>query len=142
MLATRGSLIPIVVALVALVTGCGNKSQRTITPAVCQPPKGGFQGNLRVSARATGKGYFRNVVIKVKQSAAGQPVRNAAVQIQGEMDCPMSMHIVPHDLHEVSPGVYKDGAYPFVMAGHWSVNIVVRSSKGVVTGKLPVTIGR
>lgn len=97
-------------------------------------------GNSNVDARALGKGYTRNIVIRVTDKNSGAPVHGAQVSVQGTMDCPHYMPLYQKNLSEASTGTYK-GKYQLIMQGHWIFHIVVRSKQnGSTTASLPLTL--
>jgi YtkA-like len=97
-------------------------------------------GNANVDARAVGKGYARQIVIRVTDKKSGAPVHGARVSVQGTMDCPHFMPLYQKNLRESSTGTYK-GDYQLVMQGHWIFHIVVRSKKnGSTTASFPLTL--
>jgi hypothetical protein len=97
-------------------------------------------GNANVRARALGKGYSRQIVIRVTDKKSGAPVQGAKVSVQGTMDCPHYMPLYEKDLREASTGTYK-GDYQLIMEGHWTFHIVVRSKQsGSTTASLPLTL--
>ena len=97
-------------------------------------------GNANVDARALGKGYTRQMVIRVTDKESGAPVHGARVSVQGTMDCPHFMPLYQKALREASTGTYK-GDYQLVMSGHWIFHIVVRSKQnGSTTASFPLTL--
>ncbi len=97
-------------------------------------------GNANVDARALGKGYAKQIVIRVTDKKSGAPVHGAQVSVQGTMDCPHFMPLYQKNLREASTGTYK-GNYQLIMQGHWVFHIVVRSKQnGSTTASLPLTL--
>ena len=97
-------------------------------------------GNANVDARALGKGYAKQIVIRVTDKQSGAPVHGAQVSVQGTMDCPHFMPLYQKNLREASTGTYK-GNYQLIMQGHWVFHIVVRSKQnGSTTASLPLTL--
>lgn len=97
-------------------------------------------GNANVDARALGKGYARQIVIRVTDKKSGAPVGGARVSVQGTMDCPHFMPLYQKKLRESSTGTYK-GDYQLVMPGHWIFHVVVRSEQnGSTTASFPLTL--
>ena len=90
-------------------------------------------GNANVDARALGKGYARQIVIRVTDKKSGAPVHGAKVSVQGTMDCPHFMPLYQKNLREASTGTYK-GDYQLIMQGHWIFHVVVAASR---TGRRP-----
>jgi hypothetical protein len=119
--------------------GGSGGSDATIEP--CRPPKAtSAAGNANVDARALGKGYAREIVIRVTDKKSGAPMHGAKVSVQGTMDCPHYMPLYEKNLREASSGTYK-GDYQLIMPGHWTMHIVVRSKQsGSTTAALPVTV--
>jgi hypothetical protein len=107
----------------------------------CTPQQGSpTAGNANVDARAVGKGYQRQLVIRVTDKKSGAPVHGANVSVQGIMDCPHYMPLYQKGLHEASSGTYR-GDYQLIMQGHWVFHIVVRSKQnGSTTASLPLTL--
>jgi YtkA-like len=107
----------------------------------CKPAEAApAAGNANVRARALGKGYTREIVIRVTDKKSGEPVHGAKVSVQGTMDCPHFMPLYETKLRETSTGTYK-GEYRLVMPGHWTFHIVVRSEQiGSTTASLPFTL--
>jgi hypothetical protein len=108
---------------------------------VCTPQQASpAAGNANVDARAVGKGYARQIVIRVTDKKSGAPVHGARVSVQGTMDCPHFMPLYQKKLSESSTGTYK-GDYQLVMPGHWIFHIVVRSEQnGSTTASFPLTL--
>lgn len=106
----------------------------------CKPAEAApTAGNANVRARALGKGYSKQIVIRVTDKS-GEPVHGAKVSVQGTMDCPHFMPLYEKDLREASTGTYK-GDYQLIMEGHWVFHIVVRSKQsGSTTASLPLTL--
>jgi len=102
-------------------------------------------GNSNIDGRAVGKGYQRQVVIRVTDKKSGEPVHGANVSVQGTMDClpsgvPHFMPLYEKNLREASTGTYR-GDYQLIMQGHWTFHIVVRSKQsGSTTASLPLTL--
>ena len=97
-------------------------------------------GNANVDARALGRGYAKQIVIRVTDKKSGAPVHGAQVSVQGTMDCPHFMPLYQKNLREASTGTYK-GNYQLIMQGHWVFHIVVRSKQnGSTTASLPLTL--
>jgi hypothetical protein len=97
-------------------------------------------GNANVVARAVGRGYQRQLVVRVTDKKSGAPVHGANVSVQGIMDCPHFMPLYQKGLREASTGTYK-GDYQLIMQGHWIFHIVVRSKQnGSTTASLPLTL--
>ena len=112
----------------ALTQGC--------TPAQASPAA----GNANVDGRAVGKGYQRELVIRVTDKKSGAPVHGADVRVQGIMDCPHFMPLYQKELREASTGTYK-APYQLVMPGHWVFHVVVRSKQnGATTASFPLTL--
>jgi hypothetical protein len=122
----------------AVFGGGGGDSEATIEP--CRPAEPGpSAGNANVRGRALGKGYTRQIVIRVTDKKSGEPVRGARVTVRGTMDCPHFMPLYEQNLREASTGTYK-GEYRLIMPGHWTFNVVVRSEQsGSTTASFPVT---
>jgi hypothetical protein len=121
--------------------GGGGSGGTDLTSQPCTPEKiGPAAGNANVDARALGKGYARQIVIRVTDKNSGAPVHGAKVSVQGTMDCPHFMPLYEKNLREASTGTYK-GDYQLIMQGHWTMHIVVRSKQsGSTTAALPVTV--
>jgi YtkA-like len=121
--------------------GGGGNSDTDATSEPCRPPEPApVAGNANVQAQALGKGYARQIVIRVTDKKSGEPVHGAKVSVQGTMDCPHYMPLYDKDLRESSTGTYK-GDYQLIMQGHWTFHIVVRSKQsGSTTASLPVTV--
>jgi YtkA-like len=116
--------------------GSDDAASEPCKPAEAEPAA----GNANVRARALGKGYARQIVIRVTDKKSGEPVHGAKVSIQGTMDCPHFMPLYQKDLREASTGTYK-GNYQLIMPGHWTFHIIVRSKQsGSTTASLPVTV--
>jgi hypothetical protein len=97
-------------------------------------------GNSNVDGRAVGKGYQRQVVIRVTDKKSGAPVHGADVRVQGIMDCPHYMPLYQKELREASTGTYK-ADYQLVMQGHWIFHVVVQSKQnGSTTASFPLTL--
>ena len=123
--------------------GGGESSDTSATTEPCKPPKAApVAGNANVNARALGRGYTREVVIRVTDKQSGEPVHGAKVSVQGTMDCPHFMPLYQKNLREAkaSAGTYR-GDYQLIMQGHWTFHIVVRSKQsGSTTASLPLTL--
>jgi YtkA-like protein len=119
----------------------GGDSGTDATSEPCRPPKASpAAGNANVDARALGKGYSKQIVIRVTDKESGAPVHGANVSVQGTMDCPHFMPLYEKNLREGSTGTYK-GDYQLIMQGHWTFHIVVRSKEsGSTTASLPLTL--
>jgi hypothetical protein len=97
-------------------------------------------GNSNVDGRAVGKGYQRQLVIRVTDKKSGAPVHGADVRVQGIMDCPHYMPLYQKELREASTGTYK-ADYQLVMQGHWVFHVVVDSKQnGSTTASFPLTL--
>jgi hypothetical protein len=118
----------------------GGSDASDATSEVCRPPEPSpAAGNANVRARALGKGYLREIVIRVSDKESGEPVHGAKVSVQGTMDCPHFMPLAERNLREASTGTYK-GNYQLIMPGHWTFHVVVRSEQsGSTTASFPVT---
>jgi YtkA-like len=118
----------------------GGDSGTDATSEPCRPPKASpAAGNANVRARALGKGYLREIVIRVTDKESGEPVHGAKVSVRGTMDCPHYMPLLEQSLREASTGTYK-GKYQLIMPGHWTFYVVVRSEQsGSTTASFPVT---
>jgi YtkA-like len=125
----------------ALFTTGGDDGGPEASGEVCTPQKGSpAAGNSNVDARALGKGYARQIVIRVTDKKSGAPVRGAQVSVRGTMDCPHFMPLYQKDLREASSGTYR-GDYQLVMQGHWIFHVVVRSEQnGATTASFPLTL--
>jgi YtkA-like len=134
-------LAGLLVVLGFVVFESGGSSAPDVTSQGCTPEKvGPAAGNAKVDARALGKGYARQIVIRVTDKKSGAPVHGAKVSVQGTMDCPHFMPLYEKNLREASTGTYK-GNYQLIMQGHWTFHIVVRSKQnGSTTASLPVTL--
>jgi hypothetical protein len=121
--------------------GGGDDSSADAGGEPCKPAEASpTAGNANVRARALGKGYSRQIVIRVTDKKSGEPVHGAKVSVQGTMDCPHFMPLYEKDLREASTGTYK-GDYQLIMEGHWIFHIVVRSKQsGSTTASLPLTL--
>ena len=123
--------------------GGGDNSGTEATSEPCRPPEvAPVAGNANVDAHALGKGYTREVVIRVTDKQSGEPVHGAKVSVQGTMDCPHFMPLYQKNLREAkaSAGTYR-GDYQLIMQGHWTFHIVVRSKQsGSTTASLPLTL--
>jgi hypothetical protein len=119
----------------------GGESSPKVLSQGCTPEQGSpAAGNANVDARALGKGYVKQIVIRVTDKKSGSPVHGAKVNVQGIMDCPHYMPLYDKRLRESSTGTYK-GDYQLVMQGHWVFHIVVRSNEnGSTTASLPLTL--
>ncbi len=125
----------------AVFGGGGDGGDSDATSEPCRPPKASpAAGNSDVRARALGKGYSRQIVIRVTDKQSGEPVQGARVSVQGTMDCPHYMPLFEKNLREASTGTYK-GDYQLIMQGHWTFHVVVRSRQsGSTTATFPVTV--
>jgi hypothetical protein len=121
--------------------GGGDNGSADAGSEPCKPAEAApTAGNANVRARALGKGYSRQLVIRVTDKKSGEPVHGAKVSVQGTMDCPHFMPLYEKDLREASTGTYK-GDYQLIMEGHWTFHIVVRSKQsGSTTASLPLTL--
>src|SRR5262245_9087718 len=125
----------------ALFSTGGGGSGTDATSQVCTPEKiGPSAGNANVEGRAVGKGYARQIVIRVTDKQSGTPVHGAKVSVQGTMDCPHFMPLYQKNLREASTGTYK-GDYQLIMQGHWTFHVIVRSNEnGSTTASFPVEL--
>ena len=73
-------------------------------------------GNANVDGRALGKGYARQIVIRVTDKQSGAPVHGAKVSVQGTMDCPHFMPLYQKNLRETADG-HLQGRLPADHAG-------------------------
>jgi hypothetical protein len=106
------------------------------TPGQAEPAA----GNSNVEGRAVGKGYQRQLVIRVTDKKSGAPVHGADVKVQGIMDCPHYMPLYQKQLREASTGTYK-ADYQLIMQGHWIFHVTVRSKQnGATTASFPLTL--
>ena len=124
-----------------VAAGCGGGGKKSASDNGC-PPAASTQsaGNANISAQAIGKGYDRQIVIRVKDKKSGVPLHGATVLVQGTMTCPHLMPLYQKGLHEASNGTYK-GDYNLIMQGQWTISIIVRSKRGdATTSTLPVTV--
>jgi hypothetical protein len=121
--------------------GGGGSGGSDLLSEPCRPPQAApSAGNSNVEAHALGKGYTREIVIRVTDKKSGTPVHGAKVSVQGTMDCPHFMPLYQENLREASSGTYK-GDYQLIMEGHWTFHIVVRSKQnGSTTASLPLTL--
>ena len=121
--------------------GGGDNGSADAVSEPCKPPEATpAAGNANVDARALGKGYSRQIVIRVTDKQSGEPVQGARVSVQGTMDCPHFMPLVEKNLREASTGTYR-GDYQLIMQGHWTFHVVVRSKQsGSTTASFPVTL--
>lgn len=112
-----------------------------VTSEPCKPAEAApSAGNANIEGRALGKGYARQIVIRVTDKQSGDPVHGAKVSVRGTMDCPHFMPLYQKNLRETANGTYK-GDYQLVMQGHWIFNVVVRSERsGATTASFPVTL--
>ena len=136
----------VVVAGLAVVLGFaffsgGDGGSSNAATEVCKPEEiGPSAGNANVEGRALGKGYARQIVIRVTDKQSGTPVHGAKVSVQGTMDCPHFMPLYQKNLREASTGTYK-GDYQLIMQGHWTFHIVVRSNEsGSTTAAFPLEL--
>ena len=121
-------------------TGGGDEGSKALTEG-CTPQQGSpAAGNSDVDARALGKGYQRQVVVRVTDKKDGSPVHGAEVNVRAVMDCPHVMPLYEKHLRESSSGTYK-GDYQLIMQGHWVFHVVVRSKQnGSTTAAFPLTL--
>lgn len=121
--------------------GGGDDGDSDATSEVCRPLEAApAAGNANVRARALGKGYLREIVIRVTDKQSGEPVQGAQVTVRGTMECPHFMPLYEKKLRETATGTYK-GDYQLIMQGEWIFNIVVRSKQsGSTTASLPFTM--
>ena len=136
----------VVVAGLAVVLGFaffsgGDSDDSGILSQECKPQEiGPSAGNANVEGRALGKGYARQIVIRVTDKKSGAPVHGAEVTVRGEMDCPHFMPLYVKNLREAPSGTYK-GDYQLIMQGHWTFKVVVRSERsGSTTASFPLEL--
>lgn len=133
-------LLGLLVVLGFVLYESGNSGSDTVSQECTPEQASPAAGNANVDARALGKGYARQIVIRVTDKKSGAPVHGARVSVQGTMDCPHYMPLYQKDLREASAGTYK-GDYQLVMQGHWIFHIVVRSKQnGSTTASFPLTL--
>jgi hypothetical protein len=109
------------------------------TPGPCAQASTASAGNAQISARATGKGYAKHVVIHATEKANREPIQGGDVSIRAEM-CAHTMPMYTQQLHETSAGTYK-APYQLIMQGHWVFHITVRDKNGdATTSALPVNV--
>jgi len=102
--------------------------------------KGG-KAEPRISAKASGTGYSRTVVVRLTDIDDRDPILGATVSVSGQMVKPHVMTLAPRPLSEISAGTYR-GQYPFIMRGDWTLNIEVTGNKvNKASAELPVAIG-
>jgi len=102
--------------------------------------KGG-KAEPRISAKASGTGYSRTVVVRLTDIDDRDPILGATVNVSGQMVKPHVMTLAPRPLPEISPGTYR-GQYLFIMRGDWTVNIEVTGNKvNKASAEFPVAIG-
>jgi hypothetical protein len=124
----------------AFFNGGGDQGSDVLSEGCTPQQASPAAGNSNVDGRAVGKGYQRQVVIRVTDKRSGAPVHGADVRVQGIMDCPHYMPLYQKDLREASTGTYK-ADYQLVMQGHWIFHVVVRSKKnGSTTASFPLTL--
>jgi len=133
-------LVTLFVVLGFVVLGTSDSSTDA-TSTVCRPEEPTpSAGNAEIAGRAIGKGFTRKIVIRVKDKASGTPVHGADVSVQGTMTCPHVMPLIERDLPEVSTGTYR-GDYGFIMAGEWTMHVVVRTKEGgATTSAFPLSV--
>jgi hypothetical protein len=118
----------------------GNEGSDVLSEGCTPEQASPAAGNSNVDGRAVGKGYQRQVVIRVTDKKSGAPVHGADVKVQGIMDCPHYMPLYQKELREASTGTYK-ADYQLVMQGHWIFHVVVRSKQnGSTTASFPLTL--
>lgn len=101
---------------------------------------GSSSSGPNISANLQGKGYYRTVVVQLKDPK-GTPIQGANVTAQGQMTFPHTMLLIDRPLHEISSGTYR-GQYAFIMKGDWTVIVDVTDKKGKETKRnFPVVIG-
>lgn len=133
-------LLGLLVVLGFVLYESGSSGSDTVSQECTPEQASPAAGNANVDARALGKGYARQIVIRVTDKKSGAPVHGARVSVQGTMDCPHYMPLYQKDLREASAGTYK-GDYQLVMPGHWTFHIVVRSKQnGSTTASFPLTL--
>jgi hypothetical protein len=124
----------------AFFSGSGNGGSDVLSQGCTPEQASPAAGNANVDARALGRGYSKQLVIRVTDKKSGSPVHGAKVLVRGIMDCPHVMPLYQKRLRESSTGTYK-GDYQLIMQGHWVFRIVVRSREnGATTASLPLTL--
>ncbi len=102
--------------------------------------KGG-KADPRISAKASGAGYSRTVVVRLTDIDDRDPIRGATVNVSGQMVTPHVMTLAPRPLSEISAGTYR-GPYLFIMRGDWTLNIEVTGNNvNKASARMPVAIG-
>jgi hypothetical protein len=133
----------VVVAGLAVVLGFAvfSGDDSGVLSQECKPQEiGPSAGNADVEGRALGKGYARQIVVRVTDKKSGAPVHGAEVSVKGEMDCPHFMPLYVKTLREAPAGTYK-GDYQLIMQGHWTFKVVVRSEQsGSTTASFPLEL--
>jgi hypothetical protein len=133
----------VVVAGLAVVLGFAvfSGDDSGVLSQECKPQEiGPSAGNANVEGRAPGKGYARQIVVRVTDKKSGAPVQGAKVSVRGEMDCPHFMPLYQKNLREARRGTYT-GDYQLIMQGHWTFHVVVRSKEsGSTTAAFPLEL--
>jgi YtkA-like len=119
----------------------GESGDSGVLTDVCEPQEiGPSAGNANVEGRALGKGYARQIVVRVTDKKSGAPVHGAEVTVRGTMDCPHFMPLYQKNLREARTGTYT-GDYQLIMQGHWTFKVVVRSEQsGSTTAAFPLEL--
>ena len=133
-------LLALLAILGFLLFNNGDGGSETLSEG-CTPGQGSpAAGNANVEARALGKGYTKQLKIRVTDKESGAPLHGAKVSVNATMDCPHYMPLYTKGLSEAPTGTYK-GDYQLVMPGHWIFHVVVRSKQnGSTTASFPLTM--